>query len=66
MNIFSNNKTSFFNFGRIYLSIVPGEIVDSIINTAPFSQTSRTLFTAEITYFGSSFLLLLNKVLELQ
>ena len=43
--------------GRTYLSIVPGETVDSIITIAPFSQTSRTFSTALTTYCAFTFLL---------
>jgi hypothetical protein len=57
MNIFPKTNPLFSISGRTYLSIEPGDIVDSIINIAPFSQTSKTVFTAEITYLGSNFLL---------
>lgn len=43
--------------GLIYLSIEPGEIVDSMIIIDSFSQTSSKLFTALITYLGANFLL---------
>ena len=41
--------------GLTNLSIVPGDIVDSIANIVPFSQTSNTVLTADITYLGSIF-----------
>lgn len=46
-------KPRSFIIGRIYLSIVPGDIVDSMIIVAPFGQMSSMLQVAAITYEGS-------------